>query len=268
MSTFEVNQTTKRMSRIFITGSSDGLGLLTAKQLISEGHQVVLHARNQQRANDAIQAAPQAEAVLIADLSSINETVRLANEVNKLGEFDTIIHNAGILNVAPHSKSSDGIPLLFAVNSLAPYLLTSLIQLPKRLIYLCSNMHQQGNASIDILEHITNGKYHPTYSDTKLYDLILAKAIERKSPKTIVNAVDPGWVPTKMGGIDARDDLNKGFETQTWLSVSNDMEALKSGRLFFHKNVVNYHSQADDHTIQNKFIEVCENLSKIKFLKP
>ena len=65
--------------------------------------------------------------------------------------------------------------------------------------------------------------------------VLLAKAIARKWHGVYANAVNPGWVPTKMGGAGAPDDLQKGAETQSWLAISNDPEALVSGRYFFHR---------------------------------
>lgn len=252
------------MAKIFITGSSDGLGLLAAKELVSMGHQVVLHARNEDRAKHTIHQVPGAQKVLIGDLSSIEETKRLAEQVNELGSFDAIIHNAGILHVS-HEESRDGLPVLFAVNSLAPYILTALILRPERLIYLSSSMHRQGNASEDKLTAILERRYNPGYSDTKLHDLILALAVARKWPETISNAVDPGWVPTKMGGRTAPDDLEKGFLTQVWLAVEHDKEAMLSGRYLHHKRKMSYNSQAKNEGIQEKFLSVCEQITGIAF---
>ncbi len=87
------------MARIFITGSSDGLGLLTATDLIKKGHEVVVHARNEQRAQDILTKVNGAEDVLIADLSSIAETKKLAEKANALGTFEVVIHNAGLYQV-------------------------------------------------------------------------------------------------------------------------------------------------------------------------
>lgn len=115
------------MARIFITGSADGLGKLAANELISKGHQVVIHARNEKRAQQALNDVPNAETVLVADLCSMEETRQLASQVNALGRFDVVIHNAGIYN-APGKD-------LFAVNTIAPHILTCLIDRPKRLIY-------------------------------------------------------------------------------------------------------------------------------------
>lgn len=251
------------MARIFITGSSDGLGLLAAKSLVSMGHRVVLHARNEERAKTALSKIPEAEEVLIGDLSSMEETRQLASRVNALGTFNAVIHNAGIYSVPPDAKSKNGLPLLFAVNSIAPYLLTALINRPERLIYLSSGMHRNGNASEEQLTAILEGRIFPNYSDTKLHNVILALSVARKWPDVISNAVNPGWVPTKMGGSGAPDDLDKGFETQVWLATGKDREALISGRLLYHKRNVNMNPQAKDIMIQEKFLSVCEKITGI-----
>ncbi|MFT3701719.1 MAG: SDR family NAD(P)-dependent oxidoreductase [Agriterribacter sp.] len=167
------------MARIFITGSADGLGILTAKALIQLGHQVVLHARNEQRGIIARLNAPGAENLVIADLSSIEETITLASKVNELGSFDVVIHNAGVYQVPANSVSKEGLSTLLMVNTIAPYILTSLIKKPQRLIYLSSGMHMQGNADLDFVSKGSSLAKRITYSDTKLHDVILAKAVPR-----------------------------------------------------------------------------------------
>ena len=84
------------MARIFITGSADGLGQLAAKALVAQGHTVVLHARDEKRGQEALNKVPGAEAVVTADLSSLDETKQLASKVNALGKLDAVIHNAGV----------------------------------------------------------------------------------------------------------------------------------------------------------------------------
>lgn len=244
------------MARIFITGSADGLGLLAAKALIKLGHQVVLHARNADRGKQAMEKAPGAESVLIADLSGIGETKTLAAKANALGVFDAVVHNAGVYQVRDNSVGAEGLPVLFTVNSLAPYILTCLMHPPKRLIYLSSGMHLQGNV------HVTaNGRI--TYSDTKLHDVILAMAVARKRPGIYANAVDPGWVPTKMGGAGAPDNLEKGFETQVWLAVSNDPAACVSGHYFHHKRRARYLPAAADIAVQERFLALCGEITGV-----
>lgn len=254
------------MARTFITGSADGLGQLAAKVLIHLGHQVVLHARNAERGKQALDKVPGAEDVLVADLSSIDETKALAAKANASGTFDAVIHNAGVYQVSRNSVSADGLPVLFAVNSLAPYILTCLMHKPERLIYLSSDMHRQGDPNLDNLPAGTHDRNsHVTYSDTKLHDVILAMAVARKWSDVYANAVDPGWVPTKMGGAGAPDNLEKGFQTQVWLAVSNDPEARVSGRYFHHKREAHYLPAAKDITVQQKFLAQCERITGVRF---
>lgn len=242
------------MARIFITGSADGLGQMAAELLIDQGHKVMLHARNDERAKHALHKVPGAEGVLIADLSHVEETKQLAEQVNRIGNFDAIIHNAGVYQASGS--------LITSVNTLAPYILTCLIQKPKRLIYLSSSSHLSGHPNLENLKHDHS---RITYSDSKLHDVMLSMAVARKWPDVFSNAVDPGWVPTKMGGSGAPDNLEKGFQTQAWLAVSNDDGAKISGQYFFHKKVSRYRSEADDETLQAKFLSICEQLTHVKF---
>jgi NAD(P)-dependent dehydrogenase (short-subunit alcohol dehydrogenase family) len=242
------------MAKIFITGSADGLGNLAAKALVAEGHEVVLHARDEKRGQDALDKIPGAERVLTGDLARISETKELASSVNALGKFDAVIHNAGVYQ-APAEQIS-------TVNTLAPYILTCLIQRPERLIYLSSGMHLDGTAKLESLE---NNLSRVTYSDSKLHVLMLCMAVARKWPEVYANAVDPGWVPTKMGGSSAPDDLQKGYETQAWLAVSNDRRAKVSGRYFHHGKEARYNPEADDVELQERFLSTCEAITGVTF---
>ena len=84
------------MARVFITGSSDGLGLMAARLLVDQGHEIVLHGRNEGRSREALAAAAGARGVVSGDLSTMAGARTLADEVNKLGRFDAVIHNAGV----------------------------------------------------------------------------------------------------------------------------------------------------------------------------
>ncbi len=240
------------MARIFITGSSDGLGQLSAQWLIKQGHQVVLHARNETRAEEALTKTPAAEAVVTGDLSTIEEIKALADKVNQLGKFDSIIHNAGVYQTSAKQ--------ILLVNTIAPYILSCLIHKPKRLIYLSSGLHKQGAVSLEGI-----ASEHISYADSKLHVLMLAKAITQRWPDVYANAVDPGWVPTKMGGKNAPDDLQKGYETQTWLAVSEDQRAKVSGRYFFHQKERPYNTLADDVVAQKKLLTALQKLTAITF---
>ncbi|HTF21658.1 MAG TPA: SDR family NAD(P)-dependent oxidoreductase [Chryseolinea sp.] len=242
------------MARVFITGSAEGLGQLTAKLLVEQGHQVVLHARNEERGRQAIKNVEGAEAVLTGDLSIGGETIELAHKVNALGTFDTVIHNAGVYQVSGK--------LIFAVNTLAPYILTSIIEKPKRLIYLSSGMHLHGHVN---LESFARDGDRISYSDSKLHVLMLSMAVSHQWADVYSNAVDPGWVPTKMGGRGAPDNLQKGYETQAWLAVSNDDKAKVTGRYFHHKRESRYNAESVDVIAQEKFLERCKEITGVAF---
>lgn len=242
------------MARVLITGSADGLGQLSAMALADQGHKVVLHARNAERGRYAKQKVPGAEHVLSGDLSDIDETKNVAYEANALGRFDAVIHNAGVYQASPRE--------IFMVNTIAPYILTCLIQKPRRLIYLSSGMHLQGRAN---LEDFKKDSPRISYSDSKLHVLMLCMAVARKWSDVYANAVDPGWVPTKMGGQGAPDDLQKGYETQTWLAIANDSRAKVSGHFFYHQAQRRYNSQANDEVLQERFLDLCRNITGIPF---
>ena len=139
------------MARIFITGSSTGLGLMAGQLLAEQGHRVVLHARSDARAAETHRALPKAEAVVVGDLTTIAGMRAVADTSNRLGRFDAVIHNAAVSYREPRSETEDGLPHVFATNALAPYVLTALIQRPARLIYLSSGMHHGARLHLDDL---------------------------------------------------------------------------------------------------------------------
>ena len=225
------------MARVFITGSSDGLGLLAGKMLAEQGHGVVLHARNAERADAARAALPASQAIVVADVSSMTGMRAVADQVNALGHFDAVIHNVGVGDrEGRRLETVDGLSHVFAINVVAPYLLTALIRRPQRLVYLGSGMHTGGDASLaDPQWQGRRWNGSQAYSDSKLHDLILALAVARAWPDVLVNVVDPGWVPTRMGGRGAPDDLSQGAVTQVWLASSDDAEARMTGRYLHHQ---------------------------------
>lgn len=240
---------------------------MAGRLLAGQGHSVVLHARNQQRARDAKALLPQADAVVTGDVSTIAAMVSVAEQVNALGAFDAVIHNAAI-GYREHKKvvTADGLPELFAVNSLAPYVLTVLIRRPARLIYLSSGLHRQGDESLQDLawqQRRWNG--YQAYCDSKLHNVILAFAVARHWKGVLANALEPGWVATKMGGPNAPDDLTKGSVTQAWLAVSDEAAATVSGGYFFHQKPRQVHPAAQRTEEQEQFIAECARLSGVAF---
>lgn len=207
-----------------------------------------------------------AEAVVIGDLTNIAQTRRVADQVNALGSFDAVIHNAGIGYREPRRiATEDGLPQVFAVNTLAPYILTALIKKPKRLVYLSSGLHRGGDASLKDLawEHRSWEGQH-AYSDTKLHDVLLAFAVARRWPDVFSNALEPGWVATKMGGAGAPDDLDAGHRTQVWLAVSDDPAAMVTGEYFYHMRPRTPNPATRDIERQEQLIENCKRFSGVE----
>jgi len=188
------------MARVFITGSTDGLGLAAARTLIDEGHEVVLHARSRKRAAALSDLAQRANGVALGDLSSAADTRAVANQVNALGRMDAVIHNAGVYLETARGETPEGHARTLAINLLAPYMLTGWIKRPDRLVYLSSGMHHSGGGdeSLDDIDW-TKRRWNASkaYSESKLYLTALALAVARRWPDALSNAVDPGWVPTK-----------------------------------------------------------------------
>jgi NAD(P)-dependent dehydrogenase (short-subunit alcohol dehydrogenase family) len=251
--------------RVFITGSSDGLGKMAAEFLIAEGHRVVLHGRSDRRAKEALNTVPKAEAAVVGDLSSLAQTKSVAEQVNKHGAFDAIIHNAGVGYREPKRLvTEDGLPHVFAINTLAPYVLTALITKPKRLVYLSSGMHHGANTNLDDLlwtKRRWNGS--AAYAETKFHDVLLAFAVARLFPNVLSNALEPGWVPTKMGGPRAPDDLSAAPTTQAWLATSSDPAAQVSGQYFFHQRLMDPNPAARDIEKQQNLLDQCAKISGV-----
>jgi NAD(P)-dependent dehydrogenase (short-subunit alcohol dehydrogenase family) len=254
------------MSRIFITGSSDGLGLMAARLLAGQGHRVTLHARNDTRAADIQRALPQAEAVVVGDLSSIAQARQVAEQVNALGRHDAVIHNAGVGYREPRVETVDGLAHVFAVNVLAPYLLTALITPPDRLVYVSSGLHRGGDPALDDPQWAArrwNGSQ--AYSDSKLFDVVLAFAVARRWPRARSNALEPGWVATKMGGPGAPGDLSLAPVTQAWLAVSNEPAALVTGQYFYHQKPQRVHPAARQVDMQDELLAYCAGVTGVPF---
>lgn len=256
------------MARVFITGSSDGLGLMAGQLLLEQGHTVVLHARNEKRASELRSKVGGAEAIVVGDLSSIAQTKSVAEQVNELGVMDAVIHNAAVgYQERQRLQTEDGLPHVFAVNTLAPYILTALIRRPKRLVYLSSGLHRQGDASLnDLLWQNRRWDGTQAYSDSKLHDVLLAFAVARRWPDVLSNALEPGWVATKMGGPRAPDDLDQGHRTQVWLAASDDPAAKVTGQYFYHMKPRATHPKANDANVQEKLVADCKAVSGLELV--
>ncbi len=252
------------MARILITGSTDGLGRAAARTLMDEGHEVVLHARSHERASAVDDLAPRSAGVVVGDLSSAVETRSVADQVNARGRMDAVVHNAGTYLTGSRSPTPEGPATVLAVNTLAPYILTAGIERPRRLVYLSSGMHRGGGGSLRDIDWVER-RWNSTlaYSESKLYVTALALAVARRWPDVLSNAVDPGWVPTKMGGPGAPDDLELGYLTQTWLAVSDDPAATVSGRYWHHRQPRNPAREASLPAFQDRLADRLAELTGV-----
>lgn len=228
------------MARILITGSTDGLGYTAAENLLAQGHDVTVHARNQQRLETLQGLQDRGATALIGDLAEQDQIHDVADQANQQGSYDAVIHNAGVISGQQ----------LLPVNVVAPYLLTVTMQTPTRLLYLSSGLHRGGTATLQGLDW--NGSQETaSYSDTKLLVTALAFAIARYWPEVESHVVDPGWVPTKMGGPSATDSFRDGTQTQEWLAVGQPQE---SGSYWLRKQLAEPLAVTRDEQFQDQLL--------------
>jgi NAD(P)-dependent dehydrogenase (short-subunit alcohol dehydrogenase family) len=257
------------VARVLITGSTDGLGLMAARLLVEQGHDVTLHARDEVRGQQASAALPAVEAVVIGDLSGIGGMRSVAAQANDLGRYDAVIHNVGVGYREPRRvDTEDGLAHVFAINVLAPYLLTALMKRPDRLVYLSSRMHRGGSEDLSDLQW-RNRRWNGSqaYSDSKLFDLVLAFAVARRWPAVRSNAVEPGWVPTKMGGPGAPDDLDEAHRTQVWLAVDPGTADV-TGQYWYHRQPRQTHPAATSTEVQDGLLAACAELTGVELGAP
>jgi NAD(P)-dependent dehydrogenase (short-subunit alcohol dehydrogenase family) len=252
------------MARIFITGSTDGLGRAAARSLLNDGHEVVLHARSTERASTLADLASQAAGVVIGDLRSAAETLRIAEQINAIGRMDAVIHNAGIYTVPTRGSTAEGHASILAVNTLAPFMLTAVMERPDRLVYLSSGLHRGGEGSLRDLDW-TERPWDPAraYAESKLQVVALAFFLARRWPEVLSNAVDPGWVRTRMGGASAPVDIDTGQRTQSWLAISTDPAAMVSGRYWHHLRPEQPAAEAVDAVFQNEMVARLQELTGV-----
>ena len=253
------------MATVLVTGSADGIGRQTARDLVEGGHRVVLHARSDRRAEEARAAVPGAVDVVVGDLGSLAGTRAVATAAAALGPLHAVIHNAGVGGAPDRVVTEDGFERIFAVNVLAPYALTCLVPAPARLVYLTSGLESQGEPRLDDLQferRPSDGMQ--AYADSKLWDVVLAFAVARRWPATLSNAVDPGWIRTRMGGPQATDDLPEGADTQVWLATGDDPAATVTGRYLKRRQELRAHPAAYEVDLQEQFLATAEQLTGVR----
>lgn len=228
-------------SLILVTGASTGLGLLTAGALADAGHAVVLHTRSPERSPEPA-VLERMHAAIHGDLADPDQTRDVARQAERFGHFHAVIHNAGVMHT----------DVDFAVNTVAPFVLTALMPAPARSIFLSSDMHHSGTPDPTLGDAAS-------YSDSKLFVTALAMALATRRPADMSHAVTPGWVPTRMGGPGATGDLTLGHRTQEWLATAPDTEIVpRTGGYWYHRQPQAPHPAATDPSFQDELVAVLE----------
>ena len=239
------------MPRILITGSTDGLGRASAAAHLENGHRVIVHARTRERATAVSDLTDRGAGLIVADLADRQAVLDAAGELNDGPAIDAVIHNAGVI-----SGSS-----ILPVNVVAPYLFTALLRTPTRHVYVSSSMHRGGRANLNDLDW-DGVRSTASYSDSKLFVAALSAAVANQwSPRVLANAVDPGWVPTKMGGAGAPGDFDLGHLTQERLAT--DTTLLESGGYWHHGKRQRPLAAANDPIFQRQLLSALEDATGV-----
>ncbi|WP_439689597.1 SDR family NAD(P)-dependent oxidoreductase [Curtobacterium sp. SP.BCp] len=238
------------MARFLITGSTDGLGRATAETLLDDGHDVVVHARSARRADAVADLTGRGADLVVVDLTDREAVLAAARGLDAGPPIDGVVHNAGVLSG----------PAVVPVNVVAPYLFTALLGSPTRHVYLSSGMHRGGTARLAGVDW-SGTSATTSYSDSKLFVTTLSAAVAALWPGVQANAVDPGWVPTKMGGAGASDDLELGHRTQERLI--SDPAATSSGGYWFHDRQQDPHPAVLDAGFQDELLRALEDATGV-----
>lgn len=251
--------------KVVVTGCSTGLGLLTARTLLDGGHTVIPHVRNAAGADALRSVLPGASPALTADLTRQDEVVRLAAEIGDEGNVDAIIHNAGLGDRLPARTVTDGRADLFAVNVVAPYIVTALNPGTPRWVFISSALHRDATIRLDDPSwEMRDWMPREAYAESKLLLTVLAQATARLRPSTSSNSVEPGWVPTRMGGPQAPDDLAEGAASQAWLATA-PTDPGRSGGHYYHRALAALSPYAVDTRVQDEVLMYLRASTGVEF---
>jgi NAD(P)-dependent dehydrogenase (short-subunit alcohol dehydrogenase family) len=246
------------MATIGITGATDGIGLATARVLLAAGHRVLVHARTQSRGRPVVDGL-EGDAVLVTgDLARLADVRSLAAQIADQGPLDVLVHNAGVWVRGDTPRTTvDGFETTFAVNVLAPHLLTSLLRdrISGRLLWLGSGMARSGQVRLEALGAERNPS--SAYADSKACDVALALAWGRRIPQVASAAVDPGWVKTKLASRGAPGDPRESADTLAYCATEAD---LSRGSYWRDRRPVSVPNHLRDPALQDALAAACDRL--------
>ena len=246
------------MATIGITGATDGIGLATARVLLAAGHRVLVHARSEVRGRPVVDGLDGNAVLVTGDLARLSEVRALAEQLADAGPLDVLIHNAGVWVRGDTPRTTvDGLETTFAVNVLAPHLLTALLadRLTGRLLWLGSGMARSGHVRLDALGEERNPSR--AYADSKAADVALALAWGRRLDGVASAAVDPGWVKTKLASAGAPGDPRQSADTLLYCATEADLSRAPYWR---DRRPVSVPQHLRDPALQDALAAACDRL--------
>jgi len=264
--------------RVLVTGSTDGIGKETAKELARLGMEVIVHGRTEDRtaaaAADIREAVPDARLdTIVGNLSSLDQVRAMATEVKRRFDgLDVLINNAGVMTNT-RQESEDGYELNLAVNHLAHFLLTNLLldvivdSSPARIITVSSMVHASGEMRLDDLQMRRGYSGYRAYAQSKLANVLFTYELARRLEGTGVtaNALHPGVIATKLlhVGFSGGGPVEEGAKTPVFLATSGEV-ASTTGKYFSNRRSERSSSLSYDEQLAKRLWDVSEELTGLK----
>ncbi len=247
------------MTTYCITGSTDGIGRATAARLLDAGHRVLVHARSAERGRPVVDQLSGDVDLVTGDLASLAQVRELAEQIAGLGPVDVLVHNAGVwVRGDTPRRSVDGFETTFAVNVLAPHVLTALLsdQVTHRLLWLGSGTAGSGRPDPDDPGAATDARR--AYADSKAADVALAGAWGRRRPEIASAALDPGWVQTKLASPGAPGQVDSSANSLAFLATDAD---LSRGLYWKGRSPITVPSHVREPAWQDRLAATCDRLA-------